>query len=116
LLIGKPNATDRELIQVLEQIGLAETFKNRDGLETNLGELGALVSGGEAQRISLARALLADFEVLILDEPTANVHPELARSLVLDLLKAADKAGKSVLLITHQSEFAALTNSIVELT
>ena len=86
LLIAAPEATDEELWEVLERVSLASTFRAREGLDTELGERGAAISGGEAQRLALARALLANFEVLIFDEPTANVDPATAHQLWSDLL------------------------------
>ena len=71
-----------------------------DGLETDLGEHGERISGGQRQRLGLARALLADFPVLILDEPGEHVEPAAARAILEDLLDAA--RGRSTLLITHE--------------
>jgi ATP-binding cassette subfamily C protein CydC len=70
-------------------------------LDAQVGERGALVSGGQAQRIALARALLADFPVLVVDEPTANVDARQADLLVRDILAAAAEGGRAVLLISH---------------
>lgn len=91
---------DDVLWAMLERVGLAEWAHSRDGLDTRLGERGALVSGGQAQRIALARALLADFPVIVLDEPTANVDPDRADALVRDLLGAVP-SDRAVILITH---------------
>jgi ATP-binding cassette subfamily C protein CydC len=103
LLIGKANATDDELWAVLRRTGLASVFEARQGLETELGERGVMVSGGEAQRISLARALLADFQVLIFDEPTANVDDNLAQQLWQDIAAiAAADPNKIAVFISHQ--------------
>ena len=71
-----------------------------DGLDTHVGERGAHLSAGERQRLALARALLADFPVLVLDEPTANLDPATADTLTDDLLTATE--GRTTLLITHR--------------
>ena len=116
LLIGNPQATDAQLWRVLERVSLRETFEAREGLDTQLGERGTAVSGGEAQRIALARALLADFSVLIFDEPTSNVDPLVADALLEDLLAIA-KANKNraVLLISHLPQHETLVDRVVRL-
>lgn len=100
LLFARDTASDEELMGVLRRVGLAEWAMQRGGLDAAVGERGALVSGGQAQRIALARALLADFPVVILDEPTAGVDRELADRLLLDLLGAVPDH-RAVMLITH---------------
>jgi ATP-binding cassette, subfamily C, bacterial CydC len=70
-----------------------------EGLDTEVGAQGARLSGGMRQRLALARALLADPAVLVLDEPTAHLDPD-TRDAVLDDVLAAT-AGRTVLLITH---------------
>lgn len=100
LKFAKDSASDDELLAVLEQVGLGDWVRERGGLDSRVGERGALVSGGQAQRIALARALLADFPVVILDEPTAGVDRELADRLLTDLLGALPK-DRAVVLITH---------------
>lgn len=101
LLFARDTATDAELLGVLERVGLAEWARERGGLSTPVGERGALVSGGQAQRIALARALLADFPVLVVDEPAANVDAAVADRIVHDLLTVAATDGRTVLLISH---------------
>lgn len=81
-------ATDEQLWSILERVGLDVWARERDGLETQLGENGTLVSGGQAQRVALARVLLADRSVVVLDEPTAHVQPDLAERLLHDILAA----------------------------
>ncbi|MEY9953571.1 thiol reductant ABC exporter subunit CydC [Leifsonia sp. EB34] len=101
LLFARDSATDEELLAVLERVGLGEWTRSRGGLGSPVGERGALVSGGQAQRIALARALLADFPVLIVDEPTANVDAAVADRIVRDILTTAADDGRTVLLISH---------------
>lgn len=100
LLFARPGADDTELWRVLENVGLAKWALERGGLETLLGEAGALISGGQAQRIALARVLLADFPILVLDEPAAGVETALSDKLLRDMFAAIPKE-KAVLLITH---------------
>lgn len=116
LLIAKSDATDLELWEVLNRVGLQKTFQLREGLDTQLGERGVLISGGEAQRLALARALLAEFSVLILDEPTANVDRETSFKLVEDLLTAARKnSNRAIVLITHDSNLGLLADNTISI-
>ncbi|MGH1548864.1 amino acid ABC transporter ATP-binding/permease protein [Leifsonia poae] len=101
LLFARDTATDDELLAALERVGLREWVVERGGLGAAVGERGALVSGGQAQRIALARALLADFPVLVVDEPTANVDAAAADAIIRDVLTTAAEDGRTVLLISH---------------
>ncbi|MBG6238253.1 ATP-binding cassette subfamily C protein CydC [Mycetocola sp. CAN_C7] len=101
LLFARDTATDDELLDVLERVGLADWLESRGGLDARVGERGALVSGGQAQRIALARALLHDFPVLVFDEPTANVEADLADTLLRDLLRAGGREERTIVLISH---------------
>lgn len=114
IIFARDTATDDELLAVLERVGLGDWVTERGGLDARVGERGALVSGGQAQRIALARGLLRDFPVLILDEPTAGVDPAAADALVTDLLGAVD-AGRAVVLISHTSVPAGLIDRTVRL-
>lgn len=101
LLFAHPTANDQELMSALNRVGLSEWVTQRGGLDAQVGEKGALVSGGQAQRLGLARALLHDFPVLILDEPTANVDPGQADALMRDVLEASKSAHRAVIVISH---------------
>jgi ATP-binding cassette subfamily C protein CydC len=101
LLFARDTATDDDLLGVLDRVGLGGWAAERGGLDAPMGERGVLVSGGQAQRISLARALLRGFPVLVLDEPTAGLDPETARRLVRDVLTTARDDGSTVVVISH---------------
>jgi ATP-binding cassette, subfamily C, bacterial CydC len=100
LRLAKPGASDAELDRAADQALLTPWIASLPhGLDTRVGMHGMAVSGGERQRIALARALLADPAVLVLDEPTAHLDAGTREELTSRLLAA--KPGRSVLLITH---------------
>ncbi|QNE46723.1 thiol reductant ABC exporter subunit CydC [Glaciihabitans sp. INWT7] len=105
LLFAHDTATDDELLAVIARVGVAEWTRERGGLSARVGDDGVLVSGGQAQRLALARALLADFPVIVFDEPTANVDPGRASELMRDILSAASdphgEDSRAVILISH---------------
>lgn len=100
LQFANPEADELALLAVIERVGLAEWMRERGGLDAEVGERGELVSGGQAQRIALARALLSTAPIIICDEPTANVDPQRAEALLRDIASLTPE--RSVLLITHE--------------
>jgi ATP-binding cassette subfamily C protein CydC len=116
LLIAKPDASDSELMAILSRVGLWKMFESREGLDTQLGDRGVLISGGEAQRLALARALLANFQVLILDEPTANVDATQADRLMEDIFDVLrDDQSRAILLISHEGKYRSLVDLEIRL-
>jgi len=101
LRLAGPDASDARLAEVIGQAQLDGYVASLPrGLDTWVGENGVRVSGGEARRIAIARALLADAPILILDEPTEGLDAGTAAQLYQALDKVME--GRSVLLITHR--------------
>lgn len=111
LLLAKPNASDVEIHEVLEKVELATWFKNLpQGLGTWLGERGNKMSGGERQRLAIARVLLQDSPFVILDEPTSNLDPQTEKRIISAIFSAFSDRG--MLLITHQMNLLAQMDQI----
>ena len=116
LKLAAPNASDEQLIEVLESVRLWQMLGKREGLDTEVGISGSKLSGGEAQRLGMARNLLAEKSLVILDEPTSSVEPALANGLLSNLLDAAKIRGVAIILITHDLEIAGLAQERVQVT
>lgn len=85
------------------------------GLEKRLGHYPHQLSGGERQRAALARALVNDPPLLLADEPTGNLDVRHARAVQDLLLDLVDREGKTLLLVTHDPEFARRTGTVLRL-
>jgi ATP-binding cassette subfamily C protein CydC len=101
LLLGRPGATDLDLWEALDRAAIGDTVRALpEGLDSWLGEGGARLSGGQGRRVALARALLSDAPILILDEPCAGLDAETERAFLTTLF--AEVAGRTLILITHR--------------
>ena len=100
LLLGKPGAGDDELWAVLRRTNLADFLQGEQGLDTLLLEKGANLSGGQCQRLALARALLHDSPVYLFDEATSNIDVESENEIMAQIHALARE--KTVILISHR--------------
>jgi len=101
LRLARREASAEQVRSALRRAGLLAWVEGLPaGLDTDVGEHGVRLSGGQRQRLSPARVLLADFPVLVLDEPTEHLDEQTADALTADLLAATE--GRTVLLITHR--------------
>ena len=100
LLMGNPNATQEQMTEALKKVNLWEFLKGKEGLETKLAEKGSNFSGGQCQRLCIARALLHDTEMYIFDEAASNIDVE-SEEIIMDVIRQLAET-KTVLLISHR--------------
>ena len=112
LRIGNPAATDDEVWEVLAHVGLADLARRLpEGLDTLVDEAGMRFSGGERHRIALARVLLQDTPVILLDEPTVGLDPVTERALLDTFVENAQ--GKTLIMITHHLQGVSAMDRVV---
>ena len=99
LLLGRPDATDEDIWRALNSVCGDFVATLKDGLDTQLTEVGGGLSEGQAQRIAVARALLRDRPVMVFDEATSALDPDTERQLLQNILSKHDK---TILFITHR--------------
>ena len=100
LLMGNPNVTQEQMIEVLKKVNLWEFLNRQEGLWTKLAEKGSNFSGGQCQRLCIARALLHNTEIYIFDEAASNIDVE-SEEIIMDVIRQLSET-KTVLLISHR--------------
>lgn len=114
LLLAKPNANDKELYNAIAWANLANFVDSLPAkLDTQIGEQNIGLSGGQAQRLALARAYIKPHDILILDEPTASLDQD-NETKVINSLKAIWQ-DKTVIMLTHKLSFLECVDQIIVL-
>ena len=112
--LARPDASDHDVRRALTDAGLGAWVASLpDGTNTFVGEGHADVSGGERARLAIARALLGDHDVVVLDEPTAHLDTATARAVAAEVL--GPDSARTVLWITHGRVGLDLVDSVVVL-
>ena len=110
LKIANEYATKDEMEEALKKVNLYEFFKTQEGLQTKLAEKAGNLSGGQCQRLAIARALLHDTPIYIFDEATSNIDAE-SEELIMEVVKELAKT-KTILLISHRLSNVITSNCI----
>ena len=110
LKMGNAEATDTDFWRVLEQVKLADFLREQQGLDTQLEENGVNFSGGQRQRLAVARALLHDTPIYLFDEATSNIDIE-SENAIMEQIKELAR-NKTVILISHRLANVAGANGI----
>jgi ABC-type transport system involved in cytochrome bd biosynthesis fused ATPase/permease subunit len=112
--LARPGADGAQIAAALAAAGAGDWLAGLpDGLDTRVGEHGQAVSGGERQRIALARAVLADRPVLLADEPAAHLDPAVADAVTNLILRPT--TDRCVVLVTHRPDDVRLADVVVRL-
>ncbi|WP_021029091.1 thiol reductant ABC exporter subunit CydD [Litchfieldella anticariensis] len=115
LRLAAPYASDAQLLAALERAGLRELLASLpEGLQTSLGERGAGLSGGQAQRVALARIFLSPAPLVLLDEPTASLD-EVSEAFVIEGLKSLAEEGRTLVIATHHPALMVMAGCVVRL-
>lgn len=114
--LGFADVTDDKIMQAIVEVGLAE-YVNRHphGLNAEVGERGSLLSGGQRRAVVLARCLVREYSVLLLDEPTANLDPQTEQTIIKTLRDLKQNNNVQLIIATHKAGVLDLVDRAVVL-
>ena len=113
LVLANPQASDDDIWAALAEADISELITSLGGLDAKVGDRGTTLSGGERQRIGIARAFLRHPDMLILDEPLANIDPFLEASIAKNIRHA--RADRTTIVIAHRLASIRIADHIVVL-
>ena len=114
IAVGKPGASRQEIIEAAKKASVHDFIMSLPkGYDTEVGELGDTLSGGEKQRIGIARAFLHDAPFILMDEPTSNLDSLNEGIILKSLREASDK--KTVVLVSHRKSTMNVADIVYEM-
>jgi ATP-binding cassette subfamily C protein CydD len=113
LRLTTPDASDTAIERALQEVGLGSLVASREqGIYSTVSEGGIGLSGGQARRLSLARIFLADYDLILLDEPTAGLDEDSEQHIIEALRKLCEQ-GRTLVFSTHHSALLSLADRVL---
>ena len=115
LRLAAPGASDDDLRAALAQVGLANLVQQHpQGLDTRIQEGGGGLSGGQARRLALARLFLADYRLVLMDEPTAALDAD-SEQRVVEAIRSLRQRGTTIVIASHHPAFRSIADRTLTL-
>ena len=116
LLLANPDATDEDLQTACKAAQIHDFIISQpEGYQTWIGEAGLILSGGQARRLSIARGLLKEAPILILDEPGEGLDTPTEKAMLDAVIKQADQKAQTVILITHKKAGLSYMDNVIDM-
>ena len=114
LMVAKPDATDEEMVSALKKAGLESFYRSLpDGLDTNLSDHGASISGGQRARLALSEIFLQDADLILLDEPLTSVDASTKETVLQQLVRFLQD--KACIIVTHDPQIAECATKVMHI-
>lgn len=112
--LGDTDITDQKILKAAAGVGLEEYINSHpQGLNAEVGERGALLSGGQRRAVALVRCLVRSYSVLLLDEPTANLDPQTEKTVINTLLELKQSGRVNLIVATHKKGVLQLADRVI---